>query len=358
MSTHHQEITTYLISEEAIKQRLGSIFVDSIVLKTDFSIEVVSKNLEELLEFTIEELRHKPIDYIGSEIRRQVEDHLNHGYFEDLTVELNTKSNVGIQVNLSGFYLGLISDINGYIILKIKLPEDHILQKELYKKTRELDSFIYRTAHDLRGPLATVKGLINLMKIRRDNDEIDELIRLVEIHAEKLDDRLHKLVYLADTHEVPSVPKGCLNFLALETSLRATLENNYQDITLEMSAPEAVTEIEGVNEFLATALMNNLFLYALSLPLKERGFLKVDLSIKKDFLRVEIRTFGFIVSEHVRKAIRQSTFLYNDMLTYPLLVNYFAAQKVAMQLNTFIKIDFRSDEEQEFFLSIPIQKSC
>ena len=332
--------------------------MDSIVLKTDFTIAVVSKNLEELLEFTSEELSHKSIDYIGADIRRLVEDHLSRGYFEDLTVSLYTKSNVQLHVNLSGFYLGLISDINGYIILKIKLPEDHVLQKELYKKTKEMDSFIYRTAHDLRGPLATVKGLINLMKIRRDNNEIDELIRLIEVHAEKLDDRLHKLVYLADTHEVPSIPKGCLNFHALETSLRNTLENNYQDIDLQLSLPAGLSEIEGINEFLATALMNNLFLYALSLPLRDAGVLKLDLVIRNGFLKVEMKTSGFTISDHVRKAVRQSTFLYNDMLTYPLLVNYFAAQKVAMQLNTFIKIDFKSEEEQELFLSIPIQKQC
>src|SRR5690606_25604869 len=110
------------------------------------------------------------------------------------------------------------SDINGYIILKVKVLEDStFLKKELITKKRELDSFIYRTAHDLRGPIATIKGLVNLLKMRNSEHEVDELTSLIEIHANKLDDRLFKLLYVADNTKDPEKCEGIVDFASLKT---------------------------------------------------------------------------------------------------------------------------------------------
>ncbi|HZI25050.1 MAG TPA: histidine kinase dimerization/phospho-acceptor domain-containing protein, partial [Chryseolinea sp.] len=92
---------------------------------------------------------------------------------------------------------GLISDINNKIILIVKKTEV-VATIENPENTRiEIDQFIYRAAHDLRGPLATIKGLIDLIKIRENNDELDRLIQLVDSHANVLDERLFQLAYMA-----------------------------------------------------------------------------------------------------------------------------------------------------------------
>jgi len=354
----HPEISNYLISEEEIKQRLASIFVDSIVLKSDYRIKVVSKNLEDLLEYTSAELQDKSIDYISmhNDFRKILERELRKGFFEDLSLELTTRTNLNLRVSVSGFYLGLISDINGYIIIKIKISEDpSFLQKELYKKTRELDSFIYRTAHDLRGPLATIKGLLNLIKIRKNNEEIDEMMKLIEVHADKLDERLFKLLYLADTDETPHPPRGCVDFGHLKVALRSTLENNCQldSIRLQITAPQH--DVWGLNEFLVTAFVNNLLLYVLSLPITDRNTILIGFAVKDNHLKIKMKASGFKANPQVRKAIERPSFMYSDMLSYPLLVNYYAAQKVAMHLNTLLKIDFLNDNDQYISASIPVQ---
>jgi signal transduction histidine kinase len=348
------EISPYLISEEEIKQRLGSIFVDSIILKSDFCIEAVCKTLEPLLEFTAEELQGKYIDYLGLTIRDTIEDQLAKGYFENVSLTISTKSRLNLSVNVSGFYLGLISDFNGYIVLTLKFSDDPVLKKELFRKTQELDSFIYRTAHDLRGPLATIKGLVNLLKIRKDNSEVDELVRLVEIHSEKLDDRLQKLVYLADTDTKPYHSKGQLNFQILRSSMCEIIETCYPDINLTVNIP-AAHSVSGINELLTTALVKDLLFYVISLPRVDESNIELNLSILNGFLKVTMHVAGFQVSEQIRKGIRQSSFIYNDMLSFPFLVNYYAAQKVALQLNTVIKIEFKAFYEQQISVSIPLQ---
>jgi len=97
---------------------------------------------------------------------------------------------------LSGFYLGLISDLTGYIVLRIKpVDEINLLNRQLERSRQELDEFIYRASHDLRGPLATIRGLTNIMKLQKPNDEMKSLIAMLETSATKMDNRLSRLHY-------------------------------------------------------------------------------------------------------------------------------------------------------------------
>lgn len=309
-----------------------------------------------MFEFTSDELYGKSISIVGPGIQPMVTDQLAKGYFENALLQFVTRSKINIVVNCSGFYLGLISDINGYIVLTVKFSDDHVLQKELIRKTQELDSFIYRTAHDLRGPLATVKGLINLLKMRDDDSEVDEFIRLIDVHAEKLDDRLHKLVYLSETHEKAVPSKGLLNLDSLSDTLRETVKNNYSGVELSISIA-AQEEIRGVNESLITSMTNNLLLYVLSLPVEMECSIRICFSVNAGLLKVEVDGLGFYASEQVRKGIRQSSFVYNDMMSYPLLVNYYAAQKLAIQLSAIIEVEFRTSFDQHIQVSVPLQIS-
>lgn len=69
--------------------------------------------------------------------------------------------------------------------LVIWLLEDE--QAQLRKTNRELDSFIYSTSHDLRAPVASVLGLINVARIDMTDQKSLEFLRLIEGRVQKLD---------------------------------------------------------------------------------------------------------------------------------------------------------------------------
>jgi len=56
----------------------------------------------------------------------------------------------------------------------------------LHLKKAELEDFICRTSRDLRGPLATLRGLINLIRVRKDNNELELLIGMMGERTDKL----------------------------------------------------------------------------------------------------------------------------------------------------------------------------
>lgn len=69
--------------------------------------------------------------------------------------------------------------------LVIWLLEDE--QAQLRKTNKELDNLIYSTSHDLRAPVASVLGLINVARIDTTDPKSLEFLRLIEGRIQKLD---------------------------------------------------------------------------------------------------------------------------------------------------------------------------
>lgn len=363
--TRMQELTSLIISMDEIVGKLNSFFTDSVILKLDYSIQALGSEVELLTGFTSGELAGEAFAKMCADetFRESLDTELRNGCFTDIVTTFLMKDNQPISVCISGFYLGLISDINGYIILKVRLFENSTsLKQELVMKKRELDTFIYRAAHDLRGPLATIKGLVNLMRIRQGDSEVDELNELIEVHANKLDDRLFKLLYLSDTHGCDEGAKGVTHFDSIKFSLEKTLRDNFQiDKTVLMFKFPKQTYCE-VSEDRLLQLLNNILLYIISLPV---ATLSKEDSIRIEFhfevlparLNVRIKANGFLVDEKIKSVIMQPESLYNDILAYPFLFNYYVAQREARQCKGSLQVSIIEQDEQVVQLVLPISAS-
>ncbi len=77
-----------------------------------------------------------------------------------------------------------------YDITEQKKTEDmlrHTL-KELKKRNHELDNYVYKVSHDLRAPLVSILGLINLTKMDDNPEVLRNYLGLIENRVSKLDD--------------------------------------------------------------------------------------------------------------------------------------------------------------------------
>ncbi|MCC5919716.1 MAG: response regulator [Cyclobacteriaceae bacterium] len=57
----------------------------------------------------------------------------------------------------------------------------------LEKVNSELDGFVYKTSHDLRAPLASILGLVNISRLEEDSTQKNEYLKLIEKSVSKLD---------------------------------------------------------------------------------------------------------------------------------------------------------------------------
>jgi hypothetical protein len=351
-----EDISGILISDESIRQKLPSIFVDSMVVDQHFNIVVISQNVLEFLEFNVEEIKHKSLNYLtgNCDLVSIMKNELAQGYFEERKAFLFSKSNRKITVGISGFYLGLISDINGYIILRISnLDEVEVINQQLQQKKAELDNFIYRAAHD---PLATIKGLINLLKMKENAGELERLLPMIDAHANKLDERLFQLVYLAKADLEVDAPSESVDFNIIETTLRRILEQNAFVDFLEFHYNAPTGKLIGVNEALLSSLLTNLLFHILSQPMSSLDSVVFFRIIREgNLLKITVGTQGFTTNDLLSKTIRNDEFLYSDMVNYPQFLNFYAVQKIAWKLKARIRINFISSERQRITILVPIK---
>ncbi len=190
-------ISTELLTRELVAAKLSFIFEDAIILDSKFTIVSVSDWSANLLKYNPASLIGKSISILSKEFKldQEIGQLLENGYFSGHCFDLNDSNGKNLKIKLSGIYLGLFSDFNEFIILTVRdLNPTYRLVKKLKTKEAILDNLVYRASHDLRGPIATVLGLVNLAKGRKDDSEIDKIIELIATHSQLLDDRLHNLV--------------------------------------------------------------------------------------------------------------------------------------------------------------------
>jgi hypothetical protein len=66
--------------------------------------------------------------------------------------------------------------------------------EELVKINRELDSFVYSVSHNLRAPLMSVLGLLNLAKLSDRKEDMDQYFEMMEHSIQKLDYTLKEIL--------------------------------------------------------------------------------------------------------------------------------------------------------------------
>lgn len=81
-------------------------------------------------------------------------------------------------------YRGIARDVTA------QRQAEKLLQKTLHEledRNFELDSFVYKVSHDLRAPLSSILGLLNLMQMENDLEQMHSFVSMMHDRATKLD---------------------------------------------------------------------------------------------------------------------------------------------------------------------------
>ncbi len=211
-----QELTNYVIIEtdisdkKATEERLLSSAKRSInilesitdamfIINSEWKFTYLNKQAEILLGKKKEYLLGKNIwDEFAFSQSSKIYDQFHHAlaskkdiHFEEYIEPSEQWFEVHGYVSTEGLSIYLRS------IQSRKLSEEKIKDKneELVKINNELDSFVYRAAHDLRAPLASVLGLINISKIENDSVKKNVYLDKMTDCINKLDNFINKIIH-------------------------------------------------------------------------------------------------------------------------------------------------------------------
>jgi PAS domain S-box-containing protein len=158
--------------------------------KINYVSESVSKMLgfhsSDIVNHSLDEFIHRDDHTAYHALLKQVQQ---SGSEENFSVEYR-------MINASKQYLYIESvwnnqlgnkNILGMVVNSRDITQRKEAEMELKRTNFELDSFVYRASHDLRAPLRSVLGLLNLIKADSNPDNSLKYISLAEKSINKLD---------------------------------------------------------------------------------------------------------------------------------------------------------------------------
>jgi signal transduction histidine kinase len=187
-------------SEYAIVEEILSACTDIVLIFDDnlnvcfvnkYALGLLNYDKSDLLEQHITQIFPKRQHQMLESIIESVEDGLK---VQDRRSYLNVRGKKNISVTLS-FSLIYSEHPFRYVLIAKDQIQYTKATDALKQKNEELKTLIYRASHDLKGPLASVKGLFNLLKDEPDDSEtLKYYLGLIEKSVDKLEDTLSGLL--------------------------------------------------------------------------------------------------------------------------------------------------------------------
>lgn len=165
-------------------------------ISTDCKFISVSKSLpalfgysyKEFLQLACEELLADP--YMITHLKLKFSQH-QELHNERILMIRRDRTNFWVQLTLKSvtergktFIAGFMEDATQVVILENRLKD---AENDYERSKYELDRFIYSASHDIRSPISSILGLINIMKMDYTDNKSKKFIELLEVSAQRLD---------------------------------------------------------------------------------------------------------------------------------------------------------------------------
>jgi PAS domain S-box-containing protein len=167
------------------------------------------KNLEELKQVDI-----KKTLYVQPDERDEILTHNAEFINQEENYRLRKKDGTTIWIEDNARY---VKDSKGNVLYHEGICRDISdrikFEIELRKRNSELDRFVYSASHDLRAPLSSLLGLINLVQTMTDDQESEfvKIYQMMEKSVKKLDDFISEILDYSRNHHLP-VTNDEINF--------------------------------------------------------------------------------------------------------------------------------------------------
>ncbi len=179
-----------------------------VIINKKNKIEYVSPSVKRILGYTVEEMKNLQLNKLIYPEDRVYTKKIVEDFHNNIANKLSHDEFRVLHKNKRWLYLECISKVDTmkeFLILNVrditerKQSEQDLKQKntELEKINKELDSFVYSASHDLRAPLKSVLGLVNLSKMDYEMNNFTSLAvyaNLIETSITKLDETIQKII--------------------------------------------------------------------------------------------------------------------------------------------------------------------
>lgn len=316
---------------------------------------------DELQKFTIETF----YDFIHPEdaemVKSILESHLKDGLKYAIECRLRTKSGEYQWFSDAGQALwsedGMPIRMVGSII---KINERKVAEERIKKQNRmlektnlELDNFVYSASHDIRSPLTSILGLINIASRTSDKEEIAKCHRLMKSRIDRLDDFLEDILdYSRNLRLDKKLREINLYYFVDEIINNTHLSENQTNIDIRLMISQDFEVLSDPTRL--KIIIKNLISNAVnfSTPLKETRWIRISSLRVEDKFQLIIEDNG----EGIRKDLEGKIF---DMFyrasekSKGSGLGLYIVKEMVDKLDGSIKVNSIYGEGSQFIIELP-----
>lgn len=195
-----EELRETVISRNYLNSVLRSIVDFLIIFDENFYIKQVNRKVCELLDKPESFFINQPFDLLfdgrkGKFIKQLKKTLQKQDYLYNIKTTFKVPLKGKLPVALSLSTLKNNHTITGYVLIAKDLKQIQLTSKALKDKNEELKTFIYRVSHDLKGPLASMLGLFQVIEqTPTDLPTLEYYTSLIKQSALKLNNTLTGLL--------------------------------------------------------------------------------------------------------------------------------------------------------------------
>ncbi len=175
-------------------------------------------------------------------------------------------------------------------------------ERELLETNQELDTFFYKASHDLKGPLASVMGIINLARMENSDEVIEKYFNMVESSVKRLDETLLDLIELARTRKGSSKLSE-VNIKELVDEILHSLKHlsNFNKINFEIKIDMSI-EITA-DKVLMLSVFQNLIHNAINYCNQSSPWIRIKVEATEEGIELEVADNGKGIADNVKDKV-------------------------------------------------------
>jgi PAS domain S-box-containing protein len=317
------------------------------------TLKILNYTEREILGMHITDIIHKDdlIKYITFLESINENPDINY-YLSDIRVKKSTEDYR--YVELVGVNLLKDNVIKGIIINFHDVTERKNTEIQLLNTNFELDSFVYRASHDMKAPLRSIIGLINLTKMEsKENPNLIEYLNMMEISIIKLDNFLKDLTSFVRNSRLEISPEE-INFEeVINESLNSLkfIENAHIiAIVKNLDLKFKFFSDSGRISTIINNLLSNSFKYHKNIL--DESYINISVTVKQDYATIVIEDNGNGIDEKYQSKIFDMFYRASEK-SYGSGLGLYIVKMAVTKLHGSIELLSKSREKTIFTVVIP-----
>lgn len=222
---------------------------------------------------------------------------------------------------------------------------------EFQRNTEELNRFVYSTSHDLRGPIASVLAILNLIQLDNTVQDPNNYMGLIDNCVRKMDTYVQKIVEYYKSVRVKEEPEVIDLQVFIEDCVSHARFQNTQ-VTFHIKVQQKV--VFKADAFRLSVVLNNLVSNAMKYQRPEEldPFVKINVETSEEEAVIQISDNGIgIVDDHVNKIF--DMFFRGQVAAKGMGIGLYIVKEALQKMGGSIEVKSLLNLGSQFTISIP-----